>query len=198
MRKLRCLWLLAIVLFAVASTAFGQFSSNLQGVVEDTSQARIPGVSIQLKNLDTGIVQEIKASDAGYYRFSSLQPGRYELKADKNGFQTKTVALSLGTGMTSEYNFTLGVAGATQTIQVSEQAPILDTADSRVQVTLNSSALRDMPIQGRNFLSLVAIAPGITGIGSPGGDNFQNEATPDISGNGRNATGNMYTVDGLT
>jgi hypothetical protein len=198
MRRLRCLWLLAIALFAVASTAFGQFSSNLQGVVEDTTQARIPGVSIQIKNLDTGIAQEIKASDAGYYRFSSLQPGRYELKAEKNGFQTKTVTLSLGTGQTGEYNVTLAVAGATQTIQVSEQAPILDTADSRVQVTLNSSALRDMPIQGRNFLSLVAIAPGVTGIGSPGGDNFANEATPDISGNGRNATGNMYTVDGLS
>jgi hypothetical protein len=197
MRKRNLLSLAAVLLFGV-STAFAQFSSNIQGIVEDATKARVPEARVTIRNMDTGIVQESNTSSDGYYRFSSLQPGRYELKVDKTGFQAKSVQVVLGTGQTSEVNVALVVGGSTTEVQVTEAAPVLDTADSRVQVTLKTSTLRDMPIQGRNFLSLVAVAPGVTGIGSPGGDNFATEATPDISGNGRNATGNTYAVDGLS
>jgi hypothetical protein len=189
---------LAAALLLFVSTALAQFSSNIQGIVEDATKARVPDAKVTIRNVDTGITQESNTSNDGYYRFSSLQPGKYELKVDKTGFQVKSVELTLGTGQTSEVNLALAVGGSTTEVQVTEAAPVLDTADSRVQVTLKASALRDMPIQGRNFLSLVAVAPGVTGIGSPGGDNFANEATPDISGNGRNATGNTYTLDGLS
>jgi hypothetical protein len=198
MYRLRCSLILTVILLATAAAVWGQFSSNIQGVVEDSSSARIPGATVKIRNLDTGIAQEMVASDAGNYRFSSLQPGKYEAKFEKEGFQAKTIELTLGTGQTTEVNVSLAVSGSATAIQVSGDAPVLDTADTRVQVTLRTEALSNLPIQGRNFLALVAVAPGVTGIGSPGGDNFANEATPSISANGRNATGNGYTLDGLT
>ena len=83
-------------------------------------------------------------------------------------------------------------------------APTIDVADSRVHATYREEALRDLPFQGRNFLGLMAVAPGVTGRGAVGGgapgdapDNFSTEKTVDVSANGRNSGGNQFIMDGL-
>ena len=205
MGKLRSLWLLVITLLALSPAAFCQFSSNLQGVVEDPSASRVPGAMLRLRNVDTGVTSQATSNEGGYFRFTSLQPGNYQLSIEGKGFQPKKVALVLSTGATTDANVTLALLSTTETIQVTEQAALLDTAETKIQVVLRAEALRDLPVAGRNFLSLVAVAPGITGTGvagfgaSGGGqsDNFTNEASPSVSANGRNQTGNSFSVDGL-
>ena len=204
MGKLRSLWLLMIALLALSPAAFCQFSSNLQGVVEDPSSSRVPGAVLKLRNVDTGVTAQATSNESGYYRFTSLQPGNYQLSVEGKGFQPKKVDLILSTGATTDANITLALSTTTETIQVTEQAALLDTAETKIQVVLRAEALRDLPVAGRNFLSLVAVAPGVTGTGVAGfgaggtqSDNFSNEASPSISANGRNETGNSYMVDGL-
>ena len=204
MGKLRSLWLLVITLLALSPAAFSQFSSNLQGVVEDPSSSRVPGAVLKLRNVDTGVTSQATSNESGYYRFTSLQPGNYQLSVEGKGFQPKKVDLVLSTGATTDANVTLALSTTTETIQVTEQAALLDTAETKIQVVLRAEALRDLPVAGRNFLSLVAVAPGVTGTGVAGfgaggtqSDNFSNEASPSISANGRNEAGNSFMVDGL-
>jgi outer membrane receptor protein involved in Fe transport len=204
MNKRRSLWLVVIGLVLLGPTAFSQYSSNLQGVVEDPSTARVPGAILKLRNVDTGVTAQAKSNDSGYYRFTSLQPGNYQLSAEGSGFQPKKVDVVLLTGTTTDLNLSLALSSTTETVQVSEKAALLDTAETKIQVVLRAEALRELPVQGRNFLALVAVAPGVTGTGvanfGTGGtqsDNFSNEASPSISGNGRNEAGNSFSVDGL-
>lgn len=204
MRKLRSLWLLVITLLTLVPAAFCQFSSNVQGVVEDPSSARVPEALITLRNMNTGITSQATSNESGYYRFTSLQPGNYELSVEAKGFLAKKVELQLSTGTTTDANVTLSLSTTTEKIVVTEKAALLDTAENKIQVVLGATALRDLPVAGRNFLSLVAVAPGVTGTGVAGfgaggtqSDNFSNEASPSISANGRNEAGNSFMVDGL-
>lgn len=195
----------AMIILAFSPVALCQFSSNVQGIVEDPSSSRVPGANINLRNLDTGVASQAKSSESGYYRFNSLQPGNYELSLDATGFQAKKVNVVLLTGTTTDVNVTLSVTSSTESVQVTEQAAALDTAETKIQVVMRAESLRDLPVAGRNMLSLVALAPGVTGTGVAGfgasggtqNDNFTNEASPSISGNGRNQTGNSFSVDGL-
>jgi hypothetical protein len=183
---------------------YGQFTSNIQGIVQDQSKAPVPGVTVTLRNPAIDVRQTTKSSDSGVYRFSSLQPGQYEISVEAAGFQKQTLGVTLQTAQTADVNIVMSVAAASEAVEVTAVAPILDTADSRLQATVRTETLQDLPFQGRNFLGLVAVAPGVTGVGAVGGgapsdapDNFGTEKTVNASGNGRNYAGNEFVMDGL-
>jgi hypothetical protein len=181
-----------------------QFSANIQGVVSDSSGAVVAGVSIELRNVDTGIKQVAVTSESGNYRFNSLEPGHYVVAASKAGFRTTEVNLTLATEETQGINITLPVATASETVSVTTEAPILDVDENRLQTTLTGQTVKDLPTINRNLWDLVTVTPGVVGLGTrgageaPGGnpDNFGTQ-TPQISANGRSYTGNTYFVDGL-
>ncbi|HEY8668037.1 MAG TPA: carboxypeptidase-like regulatory domain-containing protein, partial [Tepidisphaeraceae bacterium] len=192
-----------MVLLAALPLA-AQFSGGIEGVVQDQSGGALPGATVGLKNLATGVAATTKSSDSGSYRFSSLAPGEYEVTASNAGFNNAQVHINVQTAQTANLNLTLQVTGANTSISVSAETPPIDTADSRLQTTMSTQQLQDLPVQGRNFLGLVAVAPGITGHGAVGGgapgdaqDNFSTEKTVDASGNGRNQSGNEFSLDGL-
>lgn len=98
----------------------------------------------------------------------------------------------------------LSLGGSVQTVEVTTQSPLLDMADNRIQETIPAQTLSALPLAGRNMISLVMQAPGVTGTGvtsngSPGSgrDNYSTETQVDASANGQGAVGNMYIVDGL-
>src|SRR5215831_13428225 len=137
-------WTLRFVCASLLSAfhlCFAQFTSNIQGMAEDPSHAAIPGATVKLRNLATQISFNTTTNDSGIYRFSSLQPGAYGLSVVARGFQTKTLEVTLLTAQTADVPLTLTVAGAAETVEVSATAPILDTADSRVQATTRQETL---------------------------------------------------------
>lgn len=181
-----------------------QFSSNVQGVVLDPSQAVIPNATVTLRNLDTQVERKTTTGASGVYRFSSLPPGRYEIRAEAEGFQTRTVTIDLLTAQTADVTLRLEVRGTGERVVVVGEPPVLNPADSRTHATIEQRALADVPLPNRNMLGLAAVAPGVTGLGTVGGgapgdapDNFSTETTVDISGNGRNSSGNQFVLDGL-
>src|SRR5207245_4879099 len=108
------------------------------------------------------------------------------------------------TGQISPFTLKMAVASKNTSVTDTTEAPILDVSDSRLQTTVNTKQLQDLPVAGRNFFNLVAVAPGITGHGAVGGgapadapDNFGTENTVDASSNGRNYSGNQFTLDGV-
>ncbi len=204
MRPTRLILAFVVVLFGTANLGLAQFSSNIQGVVQDPSQAVIPDAEVKLTNLDNRTERSTKTSSAGVYRFSSLAPGRYELVAEAPGFQPSSVEITLLTAQTADLNVALQIRGTAERVVVTGEAPVLDTADSRLSTTIQERALHDLPLNGRNYLALMAIAPGVTGFGTLGGtqvqtiaDNFEIEKFIDANANGRNGAGNLFVIDGL-
>ena len=196
----------AVIAYIVCagSISFAQFTSNIQGTVQDQTQAAVPNASVKLRNLSTDISLTAKSNDSGVYRFSSLQPGAYDMSVEASGFQPQTLHVTLQTAQTADVNLNLAVASAAETVEVVGTAPLLETGDSRIHATIRQETLQDLPFQGRNFLGLVAVAPGVTGKGAVGGgapgnapDNFSTEKVVDASGNGRNSSGNEFVMDGL-
>jgi len=187
-----------------SSICLAQYSSSVQGVVSDSSGAVIANASIELRNLDTGIKLSTTTSGSGNYSFASLPPGRYVVRAEAKGLQTKEVDVTLGTAETQGINITLPVATMSTTTVVTEQAAAIDVDESRLQTTLDSDTTRELPELNRNLWDVLSVSPGIVGTGtrgagaSPGGgsDNFGTQ-TPQISANGRSYTGNTAFVDGM-
>ena len=187
---------LCIALFASA-TCQAQFSGSLQGTVEDSTGAAVPFAVVTLTNVDTNVTQNATADDSGVYRFASLAPGSYQVSATAQGFAGSKTAFTLRTNEIRNVPIVLSVGQITSTVQVTTQQPLLDTADSRNQLTIDKAALDNLPLAARNPLALITLAPGVTGLGVGSATNFNPENWVDASANGRGANGNLYVVDGL-
>src|SRR5262245_49237240 len=107
-----------IACLLVVSIGFGQtgINASLGGAVTDASGALIPGVEVTATNTGTGVAGTAITNESGTYRFPSLQPGPYEVKAALAGFQTQTFRLSLGTAQQIRQNFTLQVGTVAQAV----------------------------------------------------------------------------------
>jgi hypothetical protein len=187
-----------------ATEANAQFSSSLEGVVTDPTGAVVPEATVTLTNTDTGVSQVATTGSRGEYRFLSVAPGPYEVTASGKGFASHKVAIRLQTEQTLNVPFALSLSSQSQTVEVTDQAPVLDTAETRNQMTISTEELDSLPLPGRDQLGLVTLAPGVTGLGviGPGGngqstDNYAAETQVTASANGRSSTGNMFVVDGL-
>jgi len=203
MRKTLLRGLLPFIL-GVATAAYGQFSSSLQGTVSDPTGAVVPGAMVTLTNTATGVSQHTTSDQQGVFRFLSLAPGYYQVVTTAAGFAAHQVTIQLQTDQTMNLPVALSVSAQSQTINVTDQPPVLDTAESRTQMTIDSASLDSLPLPGHDLLALTSIAPGVTGLGIIGSggngqstDNYAAETQVSASANGRSSVGNMYVVDGL-
>ena len=192
-------------LFALwAVPAFAQFTANIQGVIQDPSGAGVAKAQIILVNTATGVQQIATSDPSGNYRFVSLPPGNYKISVEATGFSKSEADVALLTEQNLNLPISLKVGSASESIVVSTEAPMVDTADSRNQLTLDNKGVAELPIVGRNLVTLVTMAPGATGLGtstsgSPasGVDNYSTEEQVDASANGQGQNNNQYVVDGL-
>jgi hypothetical protein len=198
------LLVLGLFFLICGAQAHAQFNSNIQGVVVDPSGAVVAGASVNLSNVDTGISSTAKTSESGNYRFNSLEPGNYFIKATSSGFEPSEVKITLQSSQTLGVNVKLQVSAQKETVTVSTVGPILNTDENRLETTIASEEIVELPQLNRNTWDTLTIAPGVSGTGtrgageSPGGgaDNFGTQ-TPALSANGRSYTGNLVMVDGM-
>src|ERR1700761_502222 len=200
---IRAAFALALAIGAF-STASAQFNGSITGTVQDPAGANVPGATVTLTNVGTGEGKAGTTDAQGFYQFVSLAPGNYSVKTSAKGFADSQTSFTLQTNQTLNLPIRLTVGISNETVQVTTQAPLLDTSDTRLQETLSTQTLSDLPLAGRSMISLVTMAPGVTGTGitsngSPGSgrDNYSTETQVDSSANGQGAVGNMYVVDGL-
>jgi hypothetical protein len=194
---------LGLILFS-APLALAQFTSNVQGVVQDSSGAVVPKATVTLTNNATQGTRSATTDNDGNYRFVSLAPGSYKLTVEASGYQRSESNVTLLTEQNLNVPITLKVGSVTEAITVTTATPVVDTADSRVELTLENQSVAELPVIGRNLVTLVTMAPGVSGLGtsssgSPasGVDNFSNEEQVDASANGQGQNNNQYVVDGL-
>lgn len=201
--KHSCLfWLISVLLLSTGALA--QFTSSVQGIVQDPSGAGVPKASVKLVNNATAATVVTTSDAAGDFEFVSLAPGSYKVTVEASGFAKAEVAITLLTAQNVSVPVKLRVGAVSEAVSVTTEAPIVDTADSRTHLTLENQAVAELPIVGRNLVTLVTMAPGVSGLGtsaagSPasGVDNYSTEEQVDASANGQGQNNNQYVVDGL-
>jgi hypothetical protein len=169
----RYLGTVAVFVFAcllLAPLGHGQvINATLTGTVSDPSGALVPGTDITVTNTATGVISTAVTNESGSYRFPSLQPGAYEVKASLPGFRPQTFRLNLGTGSQIRQNFVLELGAVTQSVEVSVAAnELLTGVSSSIGNVLTESQVVDIPLVGRNVMDLATIMPGVVGTGGAG------------------------------
>ncbi len=166
----RYLWLMLTFLFLSLSTAaFAQFTSSVQGVVQDPSGAGVGKANVELVNDATSATETTTTDPTGNFRFVSLVPGTYTVSVEASGFAKAQAHFNLLTEQNLNVPVTLKIGAATDVATVTTAAPVVDTADSRNQLTLQNSGVAQLPVAGRNLVTLTTLAPGVSGLGTMGG-----------------------------
>jgi outer membrane receptor protein involved in Fe transport len=181
-----CLFLLAPVLPA-------QTTSTVEGTVKDKQGLAVAGVQVQVASAELAIERSINSDSEGSYRFAGLPPGIYEIRATKTGFETEVFKnLEVTLNRIVSYDITLQVGAVNQTVEVDSATPLLETTASSTGSTITPQQIEDMPINGRNYLDLLQLVPGVAlnRQNDPSGDN----ATPILGERGGNA---LFLIDGL-
>jgi hypothetical protein len=203
------LWVVSVFLL-FSTFAAAQFTSGIQGSVQDPSGAGVSKADVQLLNTATGATLHTTVDVGGNFKFVSVAPGPYKVTVEAPGFAKAEADITLLTEQTINLPMTLKVGAVTESVIVASTAPIVDTADSRNQLTLENSGVAELPVAGRNLVTLTTLAPGVSGLGTMGGgepgaagtpgsgvDNYSTETQVDASANGQGQMSNMYVIDGL-
>ncbi len=175
-RVLACLFLLAAVTLTAQVLPVG----TVDGTVRDSTGGTLPGVPVVLTNLDTNQTRNATTNEIGYFFFPLVNPGRYEVTAEKSGFKKGSQQIIVRTGIRSTADFTLEVGQVTERVQVTAQAALLETSTAAVSRNVEQRVITDMPLLARNVLMLINLAPGVT----------NNRAT--------NVTTGLIDVDGVS
>ena len=155
---------LVFLLILLSSYAFGQSSNaTVNGTVQDSSGAFIPGVTITSTNNSTGVVSSTISNEAGGYNLPGLLPGTYTIAAELPGFQKATFTnVQLGNAAQVRLNFSLQVASQAQSVEVTIDADtLLATSSSSVGEVLPEARVRDLPVVGNNVLDLINVMGGV-------------------------------------
>lgn len=193
----------ALLVFFLTPACQAQFSQGVQGTVTDSTGAVVPNATITITNTQTQVSRTTTSGTGGVYRSVSMVPGPYQITTSAKGFASATTNIDLQADQTLNVPIVVQVGGVSQTVTITSQAKLLNTAETRNELTLSTEALQTLPLAGRSIISLILTAPGVTGSGAGGGspgsgaDNFSTETQVNASANGGGSVSNLFIVDGL-
>src|SRR5262249_52808836 len=143
-----------------------QFNSGIQGTVTDSTGAVVPMATIRVTNPATGIARQTTTSAEGVYFIVSLGPGRYQVTAEKPGFaKVEQNGVELSVSETIRVDLALQVGTSAASVTVAGRASLVETEQGRISGRIDGLELRELPLNGRNLYTLIALQPGITGTG---------------------------------
>ncbi len=193
----------SLLLAIISSTVSAQTFGTVTGEVKDATGASVAGAAITVRNTATNGIRNAVTNDEGVYTIPALVPGLYDIKAEKSGFKVaQRTGVELQVQQTARVDFALTVGQVSETVEVSSTAPLLSTEDATVGTVIEQKRITDLPLNGRNFFSLVALSPNVTfgfaqaaqAAGRQGGS--RSDLTISVAG-ARSAWSN-YTLDGIT
>src|SRR6266700_3888731 len=195
--------LLAIVLCLSIGAVLAQTGGSITGEVKDQSGAVAPNAAVTVTNSKTNVARSTATNSAGIYSFPDLTPGTYHVKVTAPGFETVVKTnIELQVQQTARVDFSLSVGQTSNTVEVSASGALLSTENATVGTVVEEKRISELPLNGRNFFSLVALAPNVTfgflpaqqASGRLGGS----RSTLTTSLSGARATWANYTLDGIT
>lgn len=190
-RPLRTIALVALLIAPLISS--GQQKAQVAGVVRDPSDAIVPGASVSVVNLDTGVRRMTYSNSEGFYAVSALAAGNYKITVRKDGFRTVAqLGVVLQALETARFDFALPIGSINETVTVEGTAPLINIEDLTTTLVINAGRARDLPLNGRGVQGLVDLAPGVLSTPATAGEAGQ------FSTNGQRPNTNYFTVDGVS
>src|SRR5229473_492676 len=195
------LFVLGCVLLA-NQAAFAQTFAALSGETRDASGAVVAGAIVTAVNVVTNAARSVTTNEAGDYSFPSLPPGTYTVKVEKTGFKTVVRnRIELQVQQSARVDFEMQVGQVSESIEVRSSATLLATEDATVGTVIENARIVELPLNGRNYLQLVSLAPnvstGFSGQGQAGARQGGIRAAQTISVAGQRTNFNHYTLDGV-
>ena len=202
-RELRCFALCAccitILILSPSHLSAQTGAATLSGTITDQKGALIPDVHVTITNEDTGISVETKTNGAGIYGTSGLNPGRYRVFVEKDGFkQVDLRDLTLNVQDAVSRNFTLEAGGTSETIQVNGSSANINTTDASVSTVIDRQFVDNLPLNGRSFQSLLYVTPGVAANTSSTNSNYSSYSQGQFVVNGQRGDANYWMVDGVS
>jgi hypothetical protein len=199
--KLRVL-LFAAVWLAFTTPSLGQTFGQITGLVTDPSGAVVVGAAVSVTNPQTGFTRAETTNAAGIYTFPNLLPGLYNVKVESHGFQAEIrTGVELQVEQTARLDFQLQVGAVAQTLEITTGAPLLNTEDATVGTVIENQRIVDLPLNGRNFLQLVALSPNVSASFANGGQSSArlggDRSSQQLSVSGNRREWNYFTLDGM-
>ncbi|MBK9168286.1 MAG: TonB-dependent receptor [Bryobacterales bacterium] len=181
--------------------AIGQTLGDITGAITDPTGAAIGGATVTATNVATNAVRSTVSNDAGLYAFPSLPPGSYAVRVEKDGFRAATRTIEVQVQQSVRADFPLIVGQVTETVEVSAEAAVLASESSTVGTVIENKRIVELPLNGRNYLQLVSLAPnvsfGFPSAGQAGSRQGGVRSDQSISVAGHRAQFNRYTLDGV-
>ena len=172
-----------------------QSTATLSGTVTDSSGAIVSGAKVLCTNARTGLSYNAVTNSEGIFRFPDLPIGVYDLTVSHAGFSTSNQQnIALSTGQSVDLPIRLAIGQVNQSVTVTASAQEIQPTSSELQTTLVGKSMENLPLNGRNPLQLVLLAPGAI---ATGGVNWQS-ANQGVAVNGNRGTDNGYLLDGVS
>jgi len=196
-------------LFAVIVASFvctmpgtAQSLGEIAGEVHDVSGAAMGDVRITATNIETNVARNTITNPQGAYDFPGLNPGNYSVKAEKQGFKSVVnTNIALQVQQSARIDIEMAVGSFTESVEVNASAALLATEDATVGTVIETKRIVELPLNGRNYLQLVALAPNVSygfgnagqAVGRQGGD----RAAQNIAVGGNRAYFTQFSLDGV-
>lgn len=197
------------LLVGAAPPASAQVTAgSIAGTVRDDTRAILPGATVVVTNLQTGIEQSTTTSTVGLYQFPNVPVGGYRVKVELAGFQTQVrPEVEVRLGSTAVVDFTLAVGQVQEAVTVTGAGEQLALGASQLATHVESVRLKEIPVLGRDVQGLVLLSPGVTPTGAGvsgsgvnligGSSNNFGQVGTSFSSNGQRARSNSYQIDGI-
>src|SRR5882762_7564427 len=175
-QRMRPLYVLTVLIIwltpAVGASAQSQITTGvIDGVVVDTSGAVLPGVDVEIRNVDTNLTRTLTTDRDGRFVALQLPPGRYAVTLKLSGFATlvqENVIVTVGESV--RLSPAMKLSGIAETVTVTTQSPAVETTRTAATSTLDETTIESTPILGRKFEDLLTLTPGVSIVQGPDGD----------------------------
>ena len=195
---IRCLVLSLLMLAVPLAMQAQQYSGTITGTVTDSTGASVPGATVTATNTGTGAVYNATTSDQGVYVFAQLPVGTYEVdvkKASFKAFVAKNVEVHTSTSTDISAKLDIGAASETITVEASDVQ--VETSQASVGEVVEGTQVRELPLNGENFMGLVTLSPGVSQANDFNSRDKGLLGGSDFSVNGNPYTNNLFLVDGV-
>ena len=185
---------------ASAFSLVAQQAGSIDGLLTDPSGGAIPAAKVTLTGVDTGISRSVTTAQDGHYTFAQVNSGDYSITAEATGFKKTVASVRVEVNQTVRLDLKLELGAVSEQVEVNAAPPMLQTADSQVGGVVESKAISDLPLNGRNFTQLMVLMAGATEASQ--GNTVQghyNERAGGVSFsvNGQRSDYNDYLIDGF-
>ncbi len=194
-------WSLVVALLLATAAYAQQGRGTIFGTVTDATGAVVPGATITITNTATNVVTTTITNDSGYFSMPNLQVGNYSVAAVKEGFKKRVQSgLTLEVDQKAQADLTLETGAVTEVLEISAQGSLVDTTTATIGRVIDNRRVQELPLNGRNALSLVLLSPAVQSGAGPTAAGFGDRGTQValIRINGSPLASNNFVVDGLS